>query len=134
MAFMKSLAVALAPFALVACVVVPEPYSAPPAPEGTAVALGQSVRVGEVSVTPVSVVEDSRCPVNTRCVWAGRLVVETQIDGQTASGPWRDRANIQLGETYGTHGQVIALVSGEPGKTTDRETKPKEYRFVYEAR
>ena len=132
-ASMKIISATLAPFALAACVVVPEPYSTPPAPEGAAVALGQSVRVGEVSVTPISVVEDSRCPINARCVWAGRLVVETRIDGQTVDGPWRDRANIRLGETYGTHGQVIALVSGEPGKTKDRETRPEEYRFTYEA-
>ena len=131
---MRALATIFAPIALAACVVVPEPNSTLPAPAGTPVALGQSVRVGDVSVTPVSVVEDSRCPINARCVWAGRLVVETRIDGQTSAGPWRDRANIRLGETYGTHGQVIALVSGEPGKTTDRETRPEEYRFVYERR
>lgn len=103
-------------------------------PADTPVALGQGVRVADLVVTPMNVVEDSRCPVNARCVWAGRLVVRTQIDGQTANGPWRDSANIQLGETYGTHGRVIALVSGEPGKTADRETPPTAYRFVYEAR
>ena len=124
------LAAIAAPALVAACVVVPEPYSTPPAPQGTAVALGQSVQVGDLRVTPQSVVEDSRCPINARCVWAGRLVVKTQIDG----AGWRDSAEMRLGETFGTHGKVIALVSGEPGKTTDRETQPEEYRFVYETR
>ena len=127
---MRHLAALLAPAVLAACQVVPAPDSTPPAPQGSAVALGQSVQVGDVSVTPVGVVEDSRCPVNARCVWAGRLVVRTRIDG----AGWRDSADRRLGETYGTHGKVIALVSGEPGKTAERETPADAYRFVYEAR
>lgn len=128
--FAAPIAAVVAPALLAACVMVPEPYSTPPAPQGSAVALGQSVKVGDVTVTPLSVVEDSRCPIDARCVWAGRLVVRTQVDG----AGWRDSADMRLGETWGTHGHAFALVSGEPGKRTDRETQPGEYRFVYEAR
>lgn len=96
--------------------------------------LGQKVRVGELTVTPIEVVEDSRCPTGVRCVWAGRLVVRTRIDGRTGGEPWRDTADLRLGETYGARGKLIALVSGEPGKTAERETPPGEYRFTYEAR
>lgn len=123
-----------APALLTACAVVPPPDTALPLPAGSAVALGQKVQVGAVTVTPLSVVEDSRCPINARCVWAGRLVVRTQIDGQAGGEAWRDTADLRLGETWGTHGHVVALVSGEPGKTTDREVRPEEYRFTYEAR
>lgn len=120
----------LAPLA--ACAMVPDApiVDGTPRAELTPVALGQPVRVGEVVVTPRSVVEDSRCPINARCVWPGRLIVETRIDG----AGWRDTTNITLGETYATHGKVIALVSGEPGRMTDDETAPGEYRFVYEPR
>lgn len=118
-----------APALLTACVVVPAPYSTPPAPQGSAVALGQSVKVGDLTVTPQSVVEDSRCPIKARCVWAGRLVVKTQIDG----AGWRDSADMRLGETYGTHGKVVVLVSGEPGKIVERETPPETYRFTYKS-
>ncbi|MHA6317260.1 hypothetical protein ACXYN8_06330 [Altererythrobacter sp. CAU 1778] len=125
--------IALAPvLALAACVVVPEApnVAGTPWPENTPVPLRQPVQLGELAVTPVKVVEDSRCPYNARCVWAGRLIVETRIDG----AGWRDTANITLGESYGTHGRVIALVSGTPEKRTDAETQATEYRFVYEAR
>lgn len=131
---MKQFLAGIAPFALAACVAVPEPYSTPVAQEETPVALGQGVRVGDLTVTPLKVVEDSRCPINARCVWAGRLIVDTRIEGKTAEGTWRDSANMTLGETYGTHGRVIALVSGEPGRTTDRETRPQDYHFVYHRR
>ncbi|MGI8942803.1 MAG: hypothetical protein ACR2FJ_00950 [Qipengyuania sp.] len=117
---------------IAACTVVPDApiVVGTPVVEGTAVPLDQPVRVGGVVVTPKKVIEDSRCPENARCVWAGRLIVKTRIDGDG----WRDTANIALGETYGTHGHVIALVSGLPENRADRETQPDEYRFLYERR
>lgn len=130
-----SLVARLAPTLLLsACMVVPDPVSTPPAAEETAVGLGQPVTVGQLTVTPLKVVEDSRCPINARCVWAGRLIVSTRIEGMAAEGAWRDHANITLGETYGTHGTMVALVSGEPGRITDRETRAEDYRFVYQRR
>ena len=125
-------ALAIASTSLGACATIPDApiVEGTPAAEGTPVALRHPVHVGDVVATPMKVVEDSRCPMNARCVWAGRLIVTTRIDG----AGWRDTADITLGETYGTHGRVIALVSGLPEKTTDHETQPGEYRFVYESR
>ena len=113
-----------------ACVMVPPPDSTPPQPAGYAVPLSQPVRVGELVVTPKKLVEDSRCPMNARCVWAGRVVVKTRIAGEG----WADTADLTLGEPYGTHGKVVALVSVRPEKTTDHEILLGEYRFDYEPR
>lgn len=117
---------------LAACAVIPDApnVDGTPRTELTPVGLGQPVRVGDLVVTPKRVVEDSRCPINARCVWAGRLIVETRVDG----AGWRDTTDVTLGETYATHGKVIALVSGEPSKMTGAEPAPAEYRFVYEPR
>ena len=127
----------LAPLALSAalagCVVIPDTApGAPPAPQGSAIALGQAVQVGAVVATPLEVVEDSRCPINARCVWAGRLVVKTRIDG----AGWRDTADLTLGEPWSTHKVVLALTSGEPGRMAGegQETPKEAYRFTYEAR
>lgn len=131
MAAMKAILMPLAPAALLgACTMVPPPDSTPPQPAGYAVPFDQPVRVGDLIVTPKKLVEDSRCPMNARCVWAGRVVVKTTIAGNG----WADTADLTLGEPYGTHGKVIALVSVRPEKTTDREIQPIEYRFTYEAR
>lgn len=117
---------------LAACTIIPDApiVAGTPRAELTPVAIDQPVRVGSVVVTPKRVVEDSRCPINARCVWPGRLIVETRVDGDG----WRDTTNITLGETYATHGHVVALVSGEPGRMTNQETAPSQYRFVYEPR
>lgn len=128
---MKNLfALALAPLALRACAVVPPPDSTPPQPAGYAVPLGQPVRVGDLVVTPKKLVEDSRCPMNARCVWAGRVIVTTRIVGPDFS----DTADLTLGEPFGTHGKMIALVSVRPDKAAGTETQPMDYRFAYEAR
>src|SRR3546814_1021862 len=47
-----------------------------PFPDGSDVALGQKAYVDGPLVQPVEVVEDSRCPMNVRCVWAGRVRVK----------------------------------------------------------
>ena len=97
-AAMNKIAPALASLALLSgCIVyknAPNVDNGPPAAEGTAVGLRQPVQVGSVVATPMAVVEDSRCPENARCVWAGRLIVKTRIDG----AGWRETADLTLGD------------------------------------
>lgn len=113
-----------------ACTMVPPPNSTPPQPQGYAVPFDVPVRVGDLVVTPKKLVEDSRCPMNARCVWAGRVVVTTRIVGPGFS----DTADLTLGEPFGTNGKMLALVSVRPEKTTQAEIGPRDYRFAFEAR
>jgi hypothetical protein len=43
--------------------------------------IGQTARITEENLTIefIEIVEDSRCPRNVTCVWAGRAVVKTRI-------------------------------------------------------
>ena len=81
-------------------------------------------------MTPRQIVEDSRCAKDVECIWAGRLIVQTRIDG----AGWRDTANIMLDETYGTHRRVIALTSATPANASGKDIPPEAYRFRYELR
>ncbi len=125
---------ALLAAALSACAIIPDAPNPEgiPAPQGSAAGLGQPVTVGALVVTPQAVVEDSRCPINARCVWAGRLIVKTRIDG----AGWRETTDLTLGEPYSTHGTGIALISGSPAPEAGagKETKPADYRFTFEPR
>ena len=132
LAGMKKLAL-LSLALLAGCIVyqdAPIVHNGPPAAEGTAVPLGQPVQAGPVVATPMRVVEDSRCPALVRCVWVGRLVVATRIDG----AGWRETADLPLGEPMRVRDVTVSLVSGLPEKRAERETSPAEYHFVYEAR
>lgn len=98
-----------------------------PLAEGSFVPLDQPVTVGSLVATPKEIIEDSRCPENARCVWAGRLIVSTRIDGPG----WRETVPLTLGNAHATHGTTITLVSALPGKQAEREAPPGAYRFVY---
>ncbi|HEV7661050.1 MAG TPA: hypothetical protein VGO55_14525 [Allosphingosinicella sp.] len=62
------------------------------------VRLGGTARLGDVSVRPIAVIEDSRCPADVACVWAGRLRLRAAIT--------------RLGETELILGQPLALPGG----------------------
>lgn len=90
--------------------------------------IDQPTRVGDIVVTPKRVIEDSRCPINARCVWAGRLILSTRIDG----AGWRETANLTLGQTYRTHDRGIRLVSAEPGKLAGAQPPVPATTFGFE--
>jgi len=56
-----------------------DPPLSPPDESLAYAMLGQTVRVDGPSVTPLAVVEDSRCPMNARCVWAGQVRLKLRI-------------------------------------------------------
>ena len=99
----------------------------PVRPDGMAM-LGQPTRVGTLVATPKVLVEDSRCPVNVQCVWAGRVVLTTRIDGPG----WRGTVNLTLGQPHLTHGTSITLASVMPDKLAGATIPPRAYTFGFE--
>ena len=116
---MRSTLPIVAALALSACATLPA--AAPVRSDGLA-RLNQATRVGALIVTPRAVIEDSRCPINARCVWAGRAIVRTDVAG----AGWRETLNLTLGERATTHGTTIALTSVEPGKMAGSQPIPPQ--------
>ncbi|MGB3165286.1 MAG: hypothetical protein WBA68_00730 [Alteraurantiacibacter sp.] len=132
---MPRLTLPLALLPLAACASVQD--MAPPADtsriaaDGALVGIGQPVRVGPALLTPVQVTEDSRCPINARCVWAGEVKLRTLV--QTAAG--RQVVELTLGEPHSMAIGTFALVTVEPGQRASMPDIPTEqYRFVFEYR
>ena len=128
---MKHALIVLAALALGACASYPDrPIvgAAPIRSDGLAM-IGQPTRVGALVVTPIALKDDSRCPINVRCVWAGRVVVETRIDG----AGWRETTDMELGRPYITHSVGLQLSSAEPNKVAGAPPVPAAaYTFGYE--
>jgi hypothetical protein len=118
---MKALA-PLAAVALAACATVP-PASAEPT-----AALGQVAYVNGLKVRPLQVLEDSRCPANVQCVWAGRIVVRSDISG----GSWRQTRDLELGKPQQIADGTLTLVAVSPGKVAGAETETRAYRFTFD--
>lgn len=97
------------------------------AEQGTEIAIRESVWVGKAVVTPIEVIEDSRCPIDAVCVQAGRLVVETRIDGPG----WRQTLPLTLGKVHEVRGVSIMLEQATPGRLADTPPRQTEYRLIF---
>lgn len=85
--------------AMLAACAAPAVIADGPADQASAEArLGETVRLGDLSVRPIAVLEDSRCPSGVQCIWAGRLRLRAAISG--------------VGETELILGQPFALTGG----------------------
>lgn len=76
--------------------------------------LGQRVRLGDLGVRPIAVVEDSRCPIGAACVWAGRLRLRAAISGA-------GEVELILGEPHAlAAGGTVTLAVAVPEPWADR--------------
>ncbi|MBS0474358.1 MAG: hypothetical protein JSR28_04305 [Proteobacteria bacterium] len=78
-------------------------------------------------VTPLKVIEDSRCPVGTQCVWAGQVKVSVRID----TGPGSETRELTLGKGEQVADGKLTLVEVLPQKQANRTIYPDEYRFGF---
>ena len=92
-----------------------------------AAGLNQTADLGNgLRVRPLEVLEDSRCPQNARCIWAGRLRLRVNVEGvgereisDDAEGLQTPRGNF-----------VLAAVSPGPWTDWPEGAKPG-YRFGF---
>lgn len=99
-----------------------------PLPDASNVALGQRAYADGPIIQPVAVLEDSRCPMNARCVWAGRVRVQMLwIRGNGEKQPFE----VTLGESTPLADGSVTLESVRPDKMTNVVLKPADYRFSF---
>ncbi|AKM09917.1 hypothetical protein AB433_07870 [Croceicoccus naphthovorans] len=110
------------------CVTYPADPVQDSAPARSFVGLGQPVSLGGGYVaTPRKVYEDSRCHVGVQCVWAGRVVVTTQIDGPG----WSETLNLVSGKPLRTHGHEFLLIEVLPAQHPQEDISESDYRFNF---
>jgi hypothetical protein len=112
----------LAPLALASCITVYPPDE--PAPGALAWArFGESVAVGPVRLTPLTLLEDSRCPQGVQCVWAGRVRITARV-GDTPR-------ELTLGQPASVPGGAVTLVEVAPAKSKAATIPARDYRFGF---
>jgi hypothetical protein len=88
--------------------------------EGSAKALG-------VTVTPHEVVEDSRCPVDVNCIWAGTVKVRATLSSDYGTV---DQV-FELGTPVTTTAQSVTLERVAPDKHQGTTLSPGDYVFYF---
>ena len=117
--------VALTALALSACATT---SARTPLADASDVGLGQAAYADGPIIQPVAVLEGSRCPMNARCIWAGRVRVQMLwIRGNGKKQPFE----VTLGEPTPLADGSITLEAVRPDRMTKVELKPKDYRFSF---
>lgn len=98
------------------------------APGIYATEIGATIDLGAgLSVRPLSVIEDSRCPSNAQCLWAGRMRILANVSGR--------QTELTLGETTETQSGAVSFVIASPGPWAEwpsDELGPRPpYRFGF---
>lgn len=92
------------------------------------VGLGQTAYIDGPKVRPIRVIEDSRCPANVHCIWAGRLVLRAAV----ITGPGTREMDLTLGTPEPVADGMLTLVSVTPERNTNAKLKSADYRFAFE--
>ena len=106
--------------ALAACATAPDTaiVNGPTAP------LGEVANLDGITVRPLEIVEDSRCPASVQCVWAGRLRIRADISGTGSR-------ELTLGEPAAVIGGTLTLVDVRPGKRAPGTIPARDYQFTF---
>jgi hypothetical protein len=89
-------------------------------------AFGESGTIHGVTLTPHTLIEDSRCPLDVQCIWAGRVRITATI----TSGLGTAEQEFLVGEPITTEAEVVTLVDATPAKTTTGVPNA-DYRFTF---
>jgi hypothetical protein len=89
-------------------------------------ALGQTADFGPVNLTPISVDEDSRCPANVQCIWAGRVRVKVLVEPAGAE----HAVFATLGQPLGVDGGTLLVEQVTPQRSSTAPIPPSHYLFT----
>ena len=117
------------PLMLAACAAGPANPGQPTVFSGEATGrIGETVRIGDVSITPREVLQDSRCPEEVMCVHAGFFRVRTEIrtgrETRTEVLDWH--RGIALEDA-----RSVTLTRVEPGRRQGSGPAPADYRLTF---
>ena len=87
----------------------------------------ETARLAAVDVTPIAVVEDSRCPIGVQCIQAGTVRIRARV---TQNGGTRD-VTLSLGEPLVVEGGELSLVRVCPYPVYRSPIRPNDYRFSF---
>jgi len=89
--------------------------------------LGERIHVDGPQVTPLEVLEDSRCPAGVSCVWAGRVRLRVTVH----LGAGDVTRELILGEPVQVADGALELVEVRPAPTVAGAIAPGDYRFTF---
>jgi hypothetical protein len=91
------------------------------------VAINETAYVDGTKITPLVILEDSRCPAGVQCVWAGQVRITARIELGTVT----ETRELTLGAPVTVADGAVELVEVWPEAKADRTHYPEDYRFGF---
>ena len=110
----------LALVALTACATAPQRDYA----HGPTAPLNEAANLDGLTVRPLAVIEDSRCPAQVQCVWAGRVRIRAEVSGNGTQ-------ELTLGEPLALRSGTLTLVDVRPSKRAAEPIAARAYQFTF---
>lgn len=95
-------------------------------PREATVQYDETAHIGRLHVTPLDMVEDSRCPQGVQCVWAGRVRLKVAL---VESGQ-RSELVLTMNEPLMTSGGALMLIATSPYPSITAKYARSAYRFT----
>ncbi|HEV8677526.1 MAG TPA: hypothetical protein VN701_01710 [Candidatus Paceibacterota bacterium] len=89
--------------------------------------LTQTATGAGLSITPLEVLEDSRCPAGVECIQAGTVRVSAQVAGPAGTAA----QTFALNEPEEVGAQTVTLIQVAPLKTEGQQINQADYRFTF---
>lgn len=106
----------------------PKPTTPAVLPYGAVtLSLNQKATFKDISIRPVAIVSDSRCPSDVQCIQAGTVRVSVQI----TSGMGISNQTIELGKSITTEAETVTLTEVQPNKISTKSTSDSSYRLTF---
>lgn len=80
-----------------------------------------------VTVTPIEILEDSRCPIDVQCIQAGTV----RVRGTLESGLGTANQEFELNKTITTESEEVTLMRVDPFAESTKEIQEGDYVFVF---
>lgn len=98
--------------------------------------LGATVPVENMEVKLLEVIEDSRCPQDVQCVWAGRAKVLVQLIDTTGENTQKEVvfSGGNVTSLYNENGVEIVLRGLAPYPNASSKIDPKNYYLLMDVR
>ncbi len=90
--------------------------------------VGKSATALGVGIFPLEVLEDSRCPLDVECVWAGRVRVSVRIHSALGDSTMTFTPNTPIT----TEAETITLLDVKPEPLAGVKIRASQYIFVFQ--
>ncbi len=94
---------------------------------GPVASIGQTAAVDGIKVRPLAILEESRCPKDASCFWAGQVRIHAAISG----GAWQIERDLTAGKPIPVADGTLELTLVEPERRQDTAIALKDYRFTF---